>query len=1597
MPSFLPSTLKNKAVAAISALLVVAGTVTWMNRDGDDDSSSKEKENSTVANTETLKGRWNIRYFDRALGVVHGHAFIDENETQGRVILQLPKREHERYQLSRGERFAREYSLFFDGIKRSGNRVSFDLTGDWPGARWGKALPIGRGLSGNSSGHKEGKQAEREFNEAKVQIEIDGKQKDFTFERGDEEGEQDVVHVELRQQTGFLSGRWHFRANNWDGREKDGNGRVYYVDFKKGGKFEAFGFETWQRPDPVVELVVPLNHIVNDKTHPSNGGAKVRSILVIGRDLPDPRYEKIDMQPIVHAPSDNSFRYEAEKPDAQQLKQAMPALQTQLSEGDFERIKRGIDRGELDTILVTARMENDSLPGLTHFTLKDAVNTLEIAWMLTFDDYFADMQFARKLVDASSLDPLDEPVPQRKPEQSDEDHQKAFAAWVKRQDEAQRDVFEPTSTIFAQDELYIVLNSKVELPYPSIPLIIGVGDQMLTFNGGRELKAVKDEAEPTRYVAGPFVLPVKNHGKQTDQPSDLKVDIDFADAMLNEQDRISVGIHHTHDSLSKRHWLLKTTSPIISAEVTSAPLDDFFEVQGQSRKLFTTWNSAYEVVRNCYPEMDSNQPRNSTIDDPYAGSSLQVDEYTHYIINNIFQGENISRSTALLMGDHAAMLLLRDTYLAMMDRQRAEMKRALKNPAGFYDLMEPYSRLGNYEPGDQAIPSLMRQRVTLLGGEEVDFFNAYYNDYPDWAEDLSIVGLGLKRELGGLAGQALRQQIEDIDANIALVMQAQRCDKNALIELTQKYYRAVAPQTFKKLFHQKQPGERYQADSIARAWVRGLYWLSENQATERELNTADNYMLASEIAAIGLIPAAIGTASSWGAAGVAYLAGTGGAAASGATATLAAETAFSMGGLWSAIIATVETVDVGYAAYLSYSDLSKYHQDLEFARTSQALLGYQQYKLLEDQRYTKYGWTAFDTALNALGVASSISAIKHAGNSLESLSHTSTLLNKAFVGDPVALYARRGTLIQDTAQWATHSVEQARHTGGLIYQNLRKKAVEFVRPPLVGAQQVVPSAAVQQSLIKDIRKLMAHNNIDASEFTDDVLAEIAQRFGTQEFTRAALNDLPNRMAYRRAAYAAMDEITQRGSEAAYRFLSAPELARSTTQERRVLAQMVTELQELSNGDRLLFAEWLRQFADHFPEAAARSSVLLSRPGQEAVLVYQRLRNILDERFAHAFADKLPTKAYAKVLDMYHPQLRKPLENLIQENPQRFAQLILDDVGERVLRGNGFENLDQLSEAIELEKKRIRSANPAGFKEISGKPPTGLYLDEAVEVLENGGLEATIDVSTNWLWGRKDKRFANFTRRVNNIENLESDVLTQMSHLGLPKRGKIFTFASALIGDLEIPSSVIRARDEAFEVFQEAYAKQKPTLNKAHDAYRQALASYDKALDRVATVNSKTMISNLKNPMITGKGTPLAAYLNQRSMHKLGIEYADSALKVVRLENVVNKKTALQLDWLKKVYKGKNMPIDEMLSYTDSYRYAESALNQAGFKITGAKLAQGAKPERLLGGVVSDFAGDNNTHSFGKEGISGFLKRFQGINPLDKVDVGFDIYLTVAPL
>lgn len=148
--------------------------------------------------------------------------------------------------------------------------------------------------------------------------------------------------------------------------------------------------------------------------------------------------------------------------------------------------------------------------------------------------------------------------------------------------------------------------------------------------------------------------------------------------------------------------------------------------------------------------------------------------------------------------------------------------------------------------------------------------------------------------------------------------------------------------------------------------------------------------------------------------------------------------------------------------------------------------------------------------------------------------------------------------------------------------------------------------------------------------------------------------------------------------------------------------------------------------------------------------------------------------------------------------------------------------------------------------------------------------------------------------------------------------------------------------------------------------------------------------NLLGENSTRPGIPLALYMNARTMQSLGIEFADPRLTTVTMSNITNGVAAVQLQWLRRRYP--DLPIDELLRFTHSYRYAETAMSQAGFRITGARLVPKDRPpmttvENLIGGPGAWYRNSEDWRSF--------IAR-HGIEPDDLIEHGFTIKLDVEP-
>ena len=293
--------------------------------------------------------------------------------------------------------------------------------------------------------------------------------------------------------------------------------------------------------------------------------------------------------------------------------------------------------------------------------------------------------------------------------------------------------------------------------------------------------------------------------------------------------------------------------------------------------------------------------------------------------------------------------------------------------------------------------------------------------------------------------------------------------------------------------------------------------------------------------------------------------------------------------------------------------------------------------------------------------------------------------------------------------------------------------------------------------------------------------------------------------------------------------------------------------------------------------------------------------------------------------------RRDIVKLVKDNPGAMNGIIADADALDVLRAAPFEDLVQLRRAIKREAERIKDTKGPGFYEQTGpdvRAPKEIRVED-VKIGSHPLLPGKPEMVTTTAYLGKDIEVASFSRIIETIA-------------GLPGKLKLTMSVAAIEWDL---------------------LKQ--------------------------GVKLPTWVTT-RIPFSAKRGlTPLSVYMNLRTFHGLGIKFADPLLAQLKMSTVINATTCIQLHWLRKVYP--DTPIEELVKYTHSYRYAETALQQSGFKVTrvevpNPKMSQSAEKMVAPDSIWYDqrIPGDD------------LLRRYD-IEPDEIVKQGYDITLHVEPI
>lgn len=305
----------------------------------------------------------------------------------------------------------------------------------------------------------------------------------------------------------------------------------------------------------------------------------------------------------------------------------------------------------------------------------------------------------------------------------------------------------------------------------------------------------------------------------------------------------------------------------------------------------------------------------------------------------------------------------------------------------------------------------------------------------------------------------------------------------------------------------------------------------------------------------------------------------------------------------------------------------------------------------------------------------------------------------------------------------------------------------------------------------------------------------------------------------------------------------------------------------------------------------------------------------------------------------HLANRADVDDFARNHNAAFTSIVNDPKSLDVLEGAVFDSFDDLNKAISKAKKRLEDPLE-GFAEAAVRDdnlPNGIFIEDVI------------------------------------TEKLEKVNRTVIGEDGIAKTMEV-----------ELPTTEVDSKLIVDDAKIGSFVRKKRAFSSPEHGSGVEVEFYNISPVKKAKYR---MINEDSVPLIANRGTPISAKLNVRTIKKLGIGYADPTLKRIKLSNVINTNTAIQVDWLKRAYPEK--PIGELLKHLYSVQYAETALTQMGYKIKQIKI--GGTPYSInLRSPVTAVYFNGSTDQMAAQ-----LNKY-GRTLDDRIQAGFDIEIYVEP-
>lgn len=777
-----------------------------------------------------IAGVWDVVSQDRALGRVNGWVKIAEDERSARVTLVHPVS-------------GKEHILASRRFDRVGGRLTIDLEGAWPGAEGSTGLPFGKAIS-----LADGAPGAAGDRTAALRL---GKAEGTAAVQAPEVPESGLVTLEMEIGDNAISGIWEQRVIAETGRDPNGGGRIGAFGYAQDGTGQGIqqGTESWIRAAPeifysavaadqmaIAEYLVPYHPDPWSRSPDSTARPEDprRYIVVFGENLPTEIGEAVELESLSPGVS---YKLQARGSDLR----AGGSIHLDFVLADLERKSRLEIDGQpviapallerlrdAEKMILRADLGDAVLPGIKGFTLNGA----EGVWALRYGDYTADLAFVR---------PIGETVT------------------------------DSISTAIAPEPVAIEVRSTTDLRLEAIPLIVGVEGQIRLLGGRREILAERVPPDPDALAA--FEEEQARRRKLgLDPPKQTFVWRTPPLALVPAQEmndpnvvpsvppgsdrRIAVGTGSSVEVSAAIASLVELVPKIAVLNVAMSPAE-VAAAEGTTTNNNLTWPRAVASAKTCAgipvgPTDERLQTPVYTFSEwLWTEISWQVFRQHGYSAVADWLTKQIGLDTEwwfgrtdpdveytvnVMLGDHAAMLLLRDLFVERMPEQLAYLQGldTDEDLIAFRTRLRPLLRSGTDHPiGD----------LEVLGpnGEPDYFFASFIDSYAE--ETYGLKGAALEAWRLQTTRQALSSYIVAVAEAEEFAAGVEACDIESLLELTAFGFDALSRDMLTRLVTDEVPagaeGLHWRADRTARAYVQGLALLGGAVRALWDLNDAD--------------------------------------------------------------------------------------------------------------------------------------------------------------------------------------------------------------------------------------------------------------------------------------------------------------------------------------------------------------------------------------------------------------------------------------------------------------------------------------------------------------------------------------------------------------------------------------------------------------------------------------------------------------------------------------------------------------------------------------------------------------------------------------